>query len=82
MAPIQALMARRPTLRRHGNVETTPRDHPGISKGWGAVEHDRLTQWRWTNGAAELMLEPRDPALLEFDIDAMPAYRVSAYAAA
>jgi len=66
---------RRLTLRRGQDVTPIPVDHPKLTTGWWLTEGDARTQWRWTDGAAELVLEePGGPALLDVEFRAMPAY--------
>ena len=41
-------------------------DHPGLSQGWWAVEHNDTALRRWTNGDAVLPLpDSNDPTVLE-----------------
>jgi hypothetical protein len=53
-------------LRDASDVREVPIDHPGLSQGWWAVEHEGTALRRWTNGNAVLPLPAsHGPALLE-----------------
>ena len=66
-------------LRRAGEREVVPLDHPGLRDGWWQPERDARTMWRWTNGAADLPLTAGGPAVLEIQIDPRGlAYAVAA----
>lgn len=66
------------TVRQGGAMMVLPPDHPGLTDGWWAVERDATTLWRWTNGDAELPLEPGGPSMLEIRIGASPLYLAQA----
>jgi hypothetical protein len=66
------------TLRRAGQREVLPLDHPGLRDGWWQPERDAAAMWRWTNGSAELPLPAGGPAVLEVRIDPPLAYAVAA----
>jgi hypothetical protein len=53
-------------LRRRGDINEIPVDHPGLSQGWWPVERDGTAQHRWTDGHAKLAFPADDrPAILE-----------------
>jgi hypothetical protein len=53
-------------LRGANEVLDVPVDHPGLSRGWWAVERDGTALRRWTNGDAVLSLPQFEhPAMLE-----------------
>ena len=53
-------------LRGAGELHEVPVDHPGLSRGWQAVERDGAALRRWTSGDALLRLPPlRGPGMLE-----------------
>lgn len=67
------------TLRRAGQREVVPLDHPGLCDGWWQPERDGRTMRRWTDGAAVLPLPEGGPAVLEVLIDPRAlAYAVAA----
>lgn len=43
-------------VTQDGNVWEMPVDHPGLTKGWWAVERDGTAMCRWTNGDAWISL--------------------------
>jgi hypothetical protein len=75
------VMVRRLTVRHGDTVEVIPLDHPRLRDGWWALERDGWRHARWTNGSAELPLEPGGPAILEVEIGTMPGYLVADAAA-
>ena len=76
------VLVRRMTLRRDGDLQTIPLDHPSMNNGWWAIERHASAQARWTSGAGELSFDAGGPALLEIEIGTMPAYRMAEKAAA
>jgi len=53
-------------LRGANELREVPVDHPGLSKGWHAVERNGVALRRWTNGDAVLSLPVLGgPAMLE-----------------
>jgi autotransporter passenger strand-loop-strand repeat protein len=53
-------------LRGSSDILDVPVDHPGLSRGWWAVERNGTVPKRWTNGDAVLPLPRLDgPTLLE-----------------
>lgn len=72
------VMVRRLTLHRGGEITSIPLDHPAMKQGWWAMEGDEGTRWRWTNGAAEIPLDPGGPARLELEYGTMRAYMADA----
>lgn len=72
------IMVRRITLRSDEDLITIPLDHPDLVNGWWAYERDECSAWRWTNGAAELMLPPGGPAVLEIEFGQQERYRDAA----
>lgn len=68
------VMIRRLTLRRDGEVEAIPMDHPALQRGWWAVESDAATHWRWTDGNACLPLASGGLALLEVEVASLVEY--------
>jgi hypothetical protein len=62
------VMVSRLTLRRGAEIEPIPLDHPHLSHGWWAVERDRATLWRWTDGDAAIDLSGAGPAVLELSV--------------
>jgi len=53
-------------LRGANELREVPVDHPGLSQGWWAVEHDGTALRRWTEGDALLPLPALDgPMILE-----------------
>ncbi len=53
-------------LRDASNLQEVPVDHPGLSRGWWAVEKNGVAMRRWTNGDAVLPLPASSsPAMLE-----------------
>jgi hypothetical protein len=56
-------------LSAQNEVREIPIDHPGLSQGWWAVEHDDTAMRRWTNGDAVLPLPKLDgPTVLEIHV--------------
>ena len=47
---------KRIVLRGADGLREVPVDHPDITRGWWAVEHDGPTMSRWTDGEAVLLL--------------------------
>jgi hypothetical protein len=70
------LSVRRIRLREGGTVTDLPLDHPDMTRGWWAVEHDGQAIRRWTTGEAMLPLPPATGAvrLLEIEAGCLPAY--------
>lgn len=66
------------TLRRAGQQEVLPLDHPGLRDGWWQPERDAAMMWRWTNGSALLPLSAGGPAVLEVRIGLPLAYAIAA----
>jgi hypothetical protein len=54
-------------LRASDEVYDMPLDHPGLAKGWWAVEREGVAMRRWTNGDAILPL-PRFSGLAALEI--------------
>ncbi len=53
-------------LRGANELQEIPVDHPGLSQGWHAVEHDGVALRRWTSGEALLPLPALGgPTMLE-----------------
>jgi hypothetical protein len=56
-------------LRAASEVREVPVDHPGLSRGWHAVERDGMALCRWTSGDAVLPLPVLPgPTMLELRI--------------
>ena len=72
---VLGIMVRRLILRRNEDLMTIPLDHPGLMNGWWALEGDTHCAWRWTDGAAELVLPPGGPAILEVCFGQLESYR-------
>ena len=54
-------------------------DHPDLTRGWWAVEHDGPMMSRWTDGEAVLPLPAmRGPAMLEIHLAGSMIYAVDA----
>lgn len=57
------------TARTPDGQQLIPADHPGLVRGWHAVETDGATTWRWTAGNAELALDLGDgPVIVEVQV--------------
>ena len=66
-------------LRDANNLREVPVDHPGLSRGWWAVEKNGMALRRWTNGDAVLPLpDCSSPAMLEIRLGGEMAYAVTA----
>ena len=76
------VLVRRMTLRRDGDLQAIPLDHPSLNNGWWAIERHASAQARWTSGAGELSFDSGGPALLEIEIGTLPAYRMAEKSAA
>jgi hypothetical protein len=67
----------RVVLRGVSQVQEVPVDHPGIAKGWWAVERDGQAMARWTDGDAVLPLPAIDGnGLLEIHLAGTMTYAV------
>lgn len=51
-------------LRGANELREVPVDHPGLSQGWWAVEHDGTALRRWTEGDALLPLPALDGPMI------------------
>lgn len=61
-------------LRQGNDVQDVPLDHPSLCSGWLAVERGGPVMRRWTNGEAELWLQPNETMTtveLRYDTDAL-----------
>jgi hypothetical protein len=64
-------------LRGVSEVRAVPVDHPGLSRGWWAVEKSGIALRRWTNGDAVLPLPAfSGPAMLEVRLGGAMTYVV------
>ena len=62
-------------LRDANNLQEVPVDHPGLSRGWWAVEKNGMRLRRWTNGDAVLPLpDSSSPAMLEIRLGGEMTY--------
>jgi hypothetical protein len=66
-------------VRDASNLQEVPVDHPGLTRGWWAVEKNDIALRRWTNGDAVLPLPAfSGPAMLEVRLGGEMAYVASA----
>ena len=66
-------------LRDASNLQEVPVDHPGLSRGWWAVEKNGPALRRWTNGEAVLPLPAfSGPAMLEVCLGGEMTYAIAA----
>ena len=60
---------RRIVVRDNAGLVEIPPDHPGLTRGWHAVERNDATMWRWMNGDAVLPIAATDgPAMVEVHV--------------
>jgi len=64
------------TLKHGPHVEPIPLDHPRLSEGWWAAEHDHATHWRWTDGDAVIPLPDVGPAVLDITLASSLEYPI------
>jgi hypothetical protein len=66
-------------VRDASNLQEVPVDHPGLSRGWWAVEKNGIALRRWTDGDAVLPLPALSgPAMLEVRLGGEMTYAISA----
>ena len=69
--------AERIVLNSAEELREVPLDHPGLTRGWWAVERDGQTMCRWTNGEAVLVLPAlRGNVVLEIHLAGSMTYVV------
>ena len=68
---------KRVVLRGADETRQIPMDHPDLTQGWWAVEHDGQIMSRWTDGEAVLP-EMRGPAVLEIQLAGSMSYALDA----
>jgi hypothetical protein len=75
---------KRIVLRGSNELREIPMDHPGLTKGWWAIERDGQVMSRWTDGDAVLPLPERvsGHAMLEIHLAGTMTYAVEAERAA
>ena len=70
---------KRIVLRGAGQLHEVPIDHPDLTRGWWAIEHDRQMMSRWTDGEAVLPLPAmRGQVMLEIHLAGSMTYIVDA----
>ena len=58
-------------------ADRDPADHPGLSRGWHAVEQDGAALWRWTDGNAKLPIDvAAEPLTIEVHVRQTRQYRL------
>jgi hypothetical protein len=73
------LRVKRIVLRGANDVREVPLDHPELSQGWWAVEHDGQIISRWTDGEARLPLPAvSGTAILEIHLAGSMIYAMDA----
>ena len=66
---------KRIVLRSAFEVRKIPIDHPDLTRGWWAVEHDGAIMSRWTDGEAVLPLPTlRGPVMLKIHLAGAMTY--------
>ncbi|HEY1932769.1 MAG TPA: Hint domain-containing protein [Acetobacteraceae bacterium] len=54
-----------------------PADHPALTQGWHAIEHEGAAQWRWTDGSARLPIAAStEPLTVEVHVRQTMQYRL------
>jgi len=77
-------MVQRIRLHSRATALDVALDDPRLNQGWWAVERDRRSMWRWTNGDAALPIAAwippatSGPVLADVELAGMPSYPIAA----